>query len=217
MKKTSIITILLIICTTVNCLASGIYYLPDVTGEMSSPSYWTEEADVFMSFDEIEKLNEETISAKGTNMYDLASLSDTVDGIALNEALVKSSNADAAYFLTWTYLENGVRATKEDFDKMIYKNEENFNPESAISRQQLASVLYLYAQFKGYDVSVGEETNILSYDDASNISEYAIPAMQYVIGAGIINGKTISTINPEDNATRAEIAVVLKRFVEKVK
>ena len=71
--------------------------------------------------------------------------------------------------------------------------------------------------FKGYDVSIAEETNILSYDDAFDISEYAIPAMQYVIGEGIINGKTISTVNPKDNATRAEIAVILHRFVEKIK
>ena len=47
--------------------------------------------------------------------------------------------------------------------------------------------------------------------------EYAIPAMQYVIGAGIINGKTSSTVNPEDNATRAEIAVIIHRFIEKNK
>jgi hypothetical protein len=102
-------------------------------------------------------------------------------------------------------------------NKLIYENDKDFNPESAISRQQLASVLYLYAQFKGYDVSATEETNILSYDDAFDISQYAIPAMQYVIGAGIINGKTSSTINPEDNATRAEIAVILHRFIEKTK
>ena len=102
-------------------------------------------------------------------------------------------------------------------NKLIYENDKDFSPESAISREQLASVLYLYAQFKGYDVSVGEETNILSYDDAFDISEYAIPAMQYVIAAGIINGKTSSTVNPEDNATRAEIAVILHRFIEKNK
>jgi hypothetical protein len=41
--------------------------------------------------------------------------------------------------------------------------------------------------------------------------------MQYVIGAGIISGKTIITVNPKDNATRAEIAVILHRFIEKVK
>ena len=52
--------------TVINSNASGVYYLPDVTSEMSSPSYWTDETTVLMSFDEIEKLNEETVSAKGT-------------------------------------------------------------------------------------------------------------------------------------------------------
>ena len=102
-------------------------------------------------------------------------------------------------------------------NKLIYENDSDFNPETAISREQLASVLYLYAQFKGYDVSVAEETNILSYSDAFDVSEYAMPAMQYVLGTGIINGKTSSTVNPKDNATRAEFAVILHRFIEKVK
>ena len=55
-------------------------------------------------------------------------------------------------------------------------------------------------------------TNILSFDDAPSISEYAIPAMQYVVGAGLINGKTATTLNPADNTTRAEIAVILDRL-----
>ena len=99
-------------------------------------------------------------------------------------------------------------------NKLIYENDKDFNPDSKISRQQLAAVLFLYAKMKGYDVSIGEETNILSYDDAFEISEYAVPAMQYANGAGIINGKTISTLNPKDNVTRAEIAVILNRFIE---
>ena len=77
--------------------------------------------------------------------------------------------------------------------------------------------MYLYAKFKGYDVSIGEETNILSYDDAFDISEYAIPAMQYVNGMGIIAGKSASTLNPKDSTTRAEIAVIIHRFIEKNK
>ena len=100
---------------------------------------------------------------------------------------------------------------------LIYENDINFDPQSAINREQLVSVMYLYAQFKGYDASVGEETNILSYDDAFDISEYAIPAIQYAVGSGIISGKTPTTINPKDNTTRAEIAVILYRFIEKVK
>ena len=48
-----------------------------------------------------------------------------------------------------------------------------------------------------------------------NNTEYAIPAMQYTVGSGIIAGKSESTLNPKDNITRAEIAVILKRFIEK--
>ena len=100
---------------------------------------------------------------------------------------------------------------------LVYDDDKDFNPESVISREQLASVLYLYAKFKGYDVTVGEDTNILSYNDAFNISEYAIPAIQYAVGVGLINGKTETTLNPKDNTTRAEFAVIIHRFIEKTK
>ena len=111
------------------------------------------------------------------------------------------------------WYDSAVNWAKEN--NLTYDKE--FEPEVAINREQLASVLYSYAKIKGYDVSIGEETNILSYDDAFDISEYAIPSMQYVVGSGIINGKTKSTLNPKDNATRAEIAVILHRFIEKNK
>lgn len=89
-----------------------------------------------------------------------------------------------------------------------------FGPEDNITREQLASILYRYAQAKGYDVSVGEDTNILSYTDALEISEYAIPAMQWACGAGVIEGVTDSTLVPQGDATRAQAAVMLMRFCE---
>lgn len=52
-----------------------------------------------------------------------------------------------------------------------------FGPNDKVTREQLAAILYRYAQYKKYDVSVGEDTNILSYDDAQSISTYAIPAI----------------------------------------
>ena len=68
MKKILILFFLVVLSlsVTVTCLASGVYYLPDVTSEMSSPSYWANETDVLISFDEIEKLNKETVVASGT-------------------------------------------------------------------------------------------------------------------------------------------------------
>ena len=81
-----------------------------------------------------------------------------------------------------------------------------------LTREQLATMLYRYAQYKGYDVSVGENTNILSYSDVSSVSEYAMEAMQWACGAGIIGGKD-GMLDPAGNATRAEVATMLMRFV----
>ena len=89
-------------------------------------------------------------------------------------------------------------------------------PNANITREQLVTMLYRYAKASGKDVSVGEDTNILSYADATTVSQYAIPAMQWACGAGIINGAN-GKLNPQNNATRAEVAAILMRFCENVK
>ena len=90
-----------------------------------------------------------------------------------------------------------------------------FGTNDPITREQLATMLWRYAQTEGYDVSIGEDTNILSYTDVANLSEYAIPAMQWAVGAGIINGTGDgSTLTPQGQATRAQAATVLMRFCE---
>ena len=92
-----------------------------------------------------------------------------------------------------------------------------FGPNDKVTREQLAAILYRYAQYKKYDVSVGEDTNILSYDDAQSISSYAIPAIQWACGAGVVTGKSGSKLDPKGNATRAEVAAMLMCFCENVK
>ncbi len=96
-------------------------------------------------------------------------------------------------------------------------SDEIFAPNDAITREQFAAIMYRYAKIKGYDVSVGENTNILSYTDYNMISEYAIPAMQYTAGSGLISGRTETTLNPKDNTTRAEMATILYRFYTELK
>ncbi len=83
-----------------------------------------------------------------------------------------------------------------------------------VTREQFATMLYRYAAAKGYDVPIGESTNILSYADYDEISEWAIPAMQWACGSGIITGVTESTLVPKGTATRAQCAAMLMRFVE---
>ena len=85
-------------------------------------------------------------------------------------------------------------------------------PGAAVTRQQMVTLLYRYAVLMGYDVSVGEDTNILSYEGAFSVSEYAVPAFQWACGAGIVGGITPDTLAPQSNATRAQFAVILSRF-----
>ena len=90
-----------------------------------------------------------------------------------------------------------------------------FGTNDPITREQFATMLWRYAQTEGYDVSIGEDTNIPSYTDVADLSEYAIPAMQWAVGAGIINGTGDgSTLTPQGQATRAQAAVMLMRFCE---
>lgn len=91
-----------------------------------------------------------------------------------------------------------------------------FGPDDAITREQLAAILYRYAQYKKYDVSVGENTNILSYADAEQISEYAIPAIQWACGAQLMQGKRADILDPQGLATRAEVAAMLLRLAQNV-
>lgn len=91
-----------------------------------------------------------------------------------------------------------------------------FRPNTAVTREQAAAILYRYAQSKGIDVSVGEDTNILSYADALQASEYAIPALQWAVGAGVLNGKGGNLLAPTGTATRAEIAAIMQRWCEKI-
>ena len=90
-----------------------------------------------------------------------------------------------------------------------------FGPDNQITREQMAAILYRYAKNRGLDVSVGENTNILSYDDALDISEYAVPAMQWACGAQIIHGAD-GRLTPGAKATRAQVAAILHRFCENV-
>ena len=88
-----------------------------------------------------------------------------------------------------------------------------FGTNDPITREQFATMLWRYAQTEGYDVSIGEDTNILSYTDVADLSEYAIPAMQWACGARVINGTGDgSTLTPQSQATRAQAATVLMRF-----
>lgn len=88
------------------------------------------------------------------------------------------------------------------------------NPQVNITREQLAAMLYRYAQNKKYDVSGAKSLD--SYTDAQSVSSYAVPALQWANAAGVVTGKSGSKLDPKGYATRAEVAAMLMRFCENV-
>ncbi|MGN1308027.1 MAG: endonuclease [Faecousia sp.] len=89
-----------------------------------------------------------------------------------------------------------------------------FAPNNNITREQLAVMLYRYANYIGYDTS--KRASISAYSDASSVSSYATEAMRWAVAEGIINGKTATTLVPQGNATRAECATMIVRFLNTV-
>mgnify|MGYP001750926474 CR=1 FL=1 len=89
-----------------------------------------------------------------------------------------------------------------------------FAPNEAVTREQFAAILYRYAQYDGMDAVTLEE-NLGGFTDADSISEYAVPALNWAVGEGIITGTTATTLEPQGTTTRAQAAAMLMRFVER--
>jgi len=87
-----------------------------------------------------------------------------------------------------------------------------FGTNDPITREQMAAILYSYASYKGYDVTA--TANFSAYTDAAEISSWAKQAMGWANAKGLITGRTATTLVPGGTATRAEVASILKRFVE---
>lgn len=89
-----------------------------------------------------------------------------------------------------------------------------FRPNNLITREQMAAFLYRYASQKGRDVSDRAELGV--FTDAGRIASYAVEPLRWAIAAGMINGVTADTLSPGGNASRAQVAVILSRFVQNV-
>ena len=89
-----------------------------------------------------------------------------------------------------------------------------FAPNDPVTREQMAAILYRYAQYKGYDVTASGDLS--GYTDAGAIRPYAEAAMAWANGAGLITGVSDTTLQPRGNSTRAQVATILMRFCQKV-
>lgn len=109
----------------------------------------------------------------------------------------------------WYY--NGI-AWAQNHDIVKGYGNGKYGPNDDITREQLASILYRYAQFKGYDVS--QAARLDGFSDGSTVSAYAIETMRWAVGANLISGKGNGILDPHGKATRAEVATILTRFDE---
>ena len=89
-----------------------------------------------------------------------------------------------------------------------------FRPDAPVTREQLASILYRYTRYRGQDVSAAGTTSLTGYGDAQAVSNYALPAMRWACGMGILQGAN-GKLNPNGLATRAQLAAMLHRYLTK--
>lgn len=89
-----------------------------------------------------------------------------------------------------------------------------FAPNDSITREQMAAILYRYAQYKGYDVT--KRADLSGYSDNGQVSAYAKDALAWANAAKLINGVTNTTLAPQGNATRAQVSAILHRFCDGV-
>lgn len=132
-------------------------------------------------------------------LYRLESSPEVADSGTFSDVAAGAYYAEA---VEWAYA-NGIISGYADG---------TYKPAGKLTREQMATILYRYAQYKKYDVSVGEKTDLQGYKDFSAVSKYAVPAMQWAVGAGVINGTSATTLSPAGAATRAQFAVILNRF-----
>lgn len=93
-------------------------------------------------------------------------------------------------------------------------NETTFGPMNAVTREQMAAILYRYEQYKGMDTVTLEE-NLSRFPDKDKVSAYAVPAMQWAVGQKVINGNADGTLNPTGTATRAQVAQIFTNLLNK--
>ena len=112
-----------------------------------------------------------------------------------------------AYYATAVYWArmNGIVAGYSD---------ELFGPNDTITREQMAVILYRYAQYKGYDTTA--KADLSNYTDAARVGSWAVEAIRWANAEGLISGTSDTTLSPQGGATRSQAATILMRFCENI-
>ena len=160
-----------------------------------SDNYWGAEAVAFASSRELFAGTSATIFAPDTAMT----------RAMIVTVLARFEGVDTTTGSTWYEagqqwaVENGVS--------------DGTNMDASLTREQLATMLYRYAQSAGIDTAQGGMA-IREYADFEQISGYAVEAMTWAVNTGLISGTSTTTLSPQGEATRAQVATILMRFIE---
>ena len=93
-------------------------------------------------------------------------------------------------------------------------SDEVFGPNNDLTREQLAAILCRYAQYKGMDTGAGEAAPLTGFADVAQVSDWAVPSVCWAVDAGIINGVDRDKLSPGTDASRAQVATMLMRFLQ---
>ena len=136
-----------------------------------------------------------------TILYRLAGQPDVSGDLPFTDVAAGTWYTDAVLWAAQNGIVNGL-------------GENTFAPMNTLTREQLVTMLYRYAEAEGYDVSAAADLS--GYPDADKVQTYAQEAMSWAVAEGIVAGMEDGTLNPAGNATRAQIATILMRFCEGV-
>lgn len=109
-----------------------------------------------------------------------------------------------------TWYTNAILWAAEN--ELVLGYEGRFRPTAALTRSEAAVILYRWAQFRGCELA--EAADLSKYDDAAAVEDWAAEAMAWACGEGMITGTSESTISPQQSLTRAQLALMLMRFLE---
>lgn len=138
-----------------------------------------------------------------SRLFEGLALADAAEAPSFTDVSEGAFYAEAVEWAASLGVVTGVSSTK-------------FAPNATVTRAELATILYRLTTLMGLDTSIGENTNILSYDDAFDLPNWSIPAMQWACGAGLISGVTDSTLAPNDPVSRAQASVIFSRYMDYV-
>lgn len=120
--------------------------------------------------------------------------------------------------VTEEYLsEKAITISEKDALALIDKggySDELFGPNDTITREQMATILYRYAQYKGYDTTA--KADLSNYTDAAPVGSWAAEAIRWSNAEGLVNGTSATTLTPKGSATRVQVAVILTRFCQNI-